>query len=76
MDWFLRCSECGGLHVRGSIRHILRYIFSSRYRRVLKELAKQQTFLETLLYRYPVLPSAGTVVIPRLGRLTARPPSK
>jgi len=70
MDWLLRCPECGGVEVRATIRQILRYAYSSRYRRVLKELAAHRVLMGRMIDHCRVPSGNTTVQIPRLSTLT------
>ena len=75
MKWFLRCDECGAIDIQGSLRHILSYAFSSRYRRQEKEAAMYRDFMLALISAPPsCVPffGGGTIYIPRIEGLDSR----
>lgn len=51
MNWLERCPECGGIDFRGTIRHVARYLTSSRYRRAYRKAKEESAFWRKLTER-------------------------
>jgi len=65
-----RCPECGAIDWRTSIPHVLRYVFSARYRERQKEAERWLVAWEEYMQRPPI--GLGTTIhVPYIERLHA-----
>lgn len=46
-----RCPECHAIDIRESVRHLLRYLYSARYRRALRKAQEEAAFWRKLTER-------------------------
>jgi len=68
-----RCPECGGIDYAGTVRHVARYLTSSRYRKACKK-AEDWAYLLDRLINKTYIQDGDTIHIPKLERLTSEEP--